>query len=187
MSEIDNIIQEEEEIFKKNPTVGLLEVSKLIDSVISKRQGDRRKHSFLERKKYYIKGKMDSLWAPKISHHLMDQAMKQSTHQFHKIFFHISKCFACNAEKLLQLKITKTRMNMTNFINIYTNIYLCYMWQKLLKIKMVLEIRVIDNNYCVLIISCFNFLLPISYFRIWSVSQIVEMEGSSYHLLSYKN
>ena len=53
---------------------------------------------------------MDSLWAP----HLMDRAMKQPTQQFHKIFFHISKCLACNAEKLL---------NITNFINIYTNIY----------------------------------------------------------------
>ena len=50
--------------------------------------------------------------------------MKQSTHQFHKIFFHISKCLACNAEKTLQLKITKKRMNITNFINIYTNIYI---------------------------------------------------------------
>ena len=65
---------------------------------------------------------MDSLWAPRISHHLMDQAMKQSTHQFHKIFFHISKCLACNAEKTLQLKITK-KMNIANFLNIYTNIY----------------------------------------------------------------
>ena len=27
-------------------------------------------------------------------------------HQFHKIFFHISKCLAVNAEKTLQLKIT---------------------------------------------------------------------------------
>ena len=35
-SEIDNIIQEGEVIFKKNPTVGLQEVSKLIDSAISK-------------------------------------------------------------------------------------------------------------------------------------------------------
>ena len=49
-SEIDNIIQEGEVIFKKNPTVGLPEVSKLIDSAISKRQGDQRKHSFLEKK-----------------------------------------------------------------------------------------------------------------------------------------
>ena len=49
--------------------------------------------------------------------------MKQSTHQFHKRFFHISKCLACNVEKTLQLKITKKRMNIANFINIYTNIY----------------------------------------------------------------
>ena len=62
---------------------------------------------------------MDSLWAP----HLMDRAMKQPTQQFHKIFFHISKCLACNAEKTLQLKITKKRMNIADLINIYTNIY----------------------------------------------------------------
>ena len=48
-------------MFKKNHTVGLPEVSKLIDSSISQRQGDRREHSFLERKKYCIKGKMDSI------------------------------------------------------------------------------------------------------------------------------
>ena len=30
---------------------------------------------------------MDSLWTPKISHHLIDRAMKQSTHPFHKTFF----------------------------------------------------------------------------------------------------
>ena len=45
--------------------------------------------------------------------------MKQSTHQFHKIIFHISKSLACNAEKTLQLKITKKkRMNIVNFIYI---------------------------------------------------------------------
>ena len=60
-----------------------------------------------DKKKYSIKGKMDSLWKPRISHHLMDRAKKKSTHQFHKIFFHISKGLACNAEKRLQLKITK--------------------------------------------------------------------------------
>ena len=50
-SEIDNIIQEGREvIFKKNPTVGLSEVSKLIDSAIRKRPGDQRKRSFLEKK-----------------------------------------------------------------------------------------------------------------------------------------
>ena len=35
----------------KNPTVGLPEVSKLIDSAISKGQVDQRKHNFLGRKK----------------------------------------------------------------------------------------------------------------------------------------
>ena len=49
--------------------------------------------------------------------------MKQSTHQFHKLFFHISKCLACNARKTLQLKIRKKRMNITNFINLCKNIY----------------------------------------------------------------
>ena len=47
-SEIDGIIQEGEKILKKNPTVGLPEIYKLIDSAISKRQGDQRKQSFLE-------------------------------------------------------------------------------------------------------------------------------------------
>ena len=43
---------------------------------------------------------MDSLYEhPEISHHLMDHAMKQLTHQLHKIIFLISKCLACNAEK----------------------------------------------------------------------------------------
>ena len=50
LSEIDNIIQEGDVIFKKNPTAGLPEVSELIDSAISKKKGDQRKHSFLEKK-----------------------------------------------------------------------------------------------------------------------------------------
>ena len=49
-SEIDNIIQERELIFKNNPTLGLPEVSKMIDSAINKRQGDQRKHNFLKKK-----------------------------------------------------------------------------------------------------------------------------------------
>ena len=48
--DIDNIIQEGEVIFKKNPTVDLPEVSRLTDSAISKIQGDQRKHGFLAKK-----------------------------------------------------------------------------------------------------------------------------------------
>ena len=50
--EIGNIVQVGELIFRKNPTVGLPEVSKLISLAISKRQGEQKKHSFLEKKKY---------------------------------------------------------------------------------------------------------------------------------------
>ena len=49
-SEIDNIIQKGEVIFKEKPTIDLAEVSRLTDSEISKRQGEQRKHSFLEKK-----------------------------------------------------------------------------------------------------------------------------------------
>ena len=54
----------------------------------------------------------------------MDRAINQSTHQFHKIFFHISKCLACNAEKNITVEDNKKRMNIANFINIYTNIHI---------------------------------------------------------------
>ena len=46
-SEIGNIIQEGKVMFKKKLTVGLPEVYRLIDSAISKRQGDERKQIFL--------------------------------------------------------------------------------------------------------------------------------------------
>ena len=61
---------------------------------------------------------------PQISQHLMDFAMNQLTHQFHKKkLFHISKCLPCNAEKTLQFKIMKKRISIVSYINIYTNIY----------------------------------------------------------------
>ena len=39
----------------------------------------------------------------------MDRAMKQSTYQFNKIFFHISKCLACNAEKNITVENNKKK------------------------------------------------------------------------------
>ena len=60
-SKIDRIIQEGEVIFKKATTVDLPDISKPIDSATSKIQGDQTKHSFLGKKKYCIKGKMDLL------------------------------------------------------------------------------------------------------------------------------
>ena len=57
------------------------------------------------------------------SHHLMDCALKQSTHQFHKIFFSYLKMFSLQCRKNITFEDNKKRMNITNFINIYTNIY----------------------------------------------------------------
>ena len=55
----------------------------------------------------------------------MDRAMKQSTHQFRKMFFHISKYLACNAKKNIAVEDNKKRINIANFTDIYTNIYTC--------------------------------------------------------------
>ena len=55
----------------------------------------------------------------------MDCAIKQSTPQFHKIFFHISKCLACYVEKTLQLKITKKELiQIYEYVYIYIYIYI---------------------------------------------------------------
>ena len=74
----------------------------------------------------------------------MGRAMKQSTHQFHKILFHIT------AED------NKERMNIPNFINIYIQIYiplLCVMIMTQNKNDSIASIlqygRVIDKNCCV--------------------------------------
>ena len=85
---------------------------------ISQRQEDQRKHSFLEKKNILHEREN---WFPEISHHLMDHAVQQSTHQFHKIFFHISKCLAYNAEKILKLKIAEKQWILLTYT--YTNIY----------------------------------------------------------------
>ena len=55
----------------------------------------------------------------------MDRAVKHLTHQFKKIFFNFSKCLACNAyRKNTAVEDNKKIMNIANFINIYTNIYI---------------------------------------------------------------
>ena len=82
-------------------------MSRLINSAISKRLRNQRKHSLFEKKNTALKGKEIHHKHLEKSHHLMDHAMKQSTRQFQKIFFSHLKMFSMNAEKTLQLKITK--------------------------------------------------------------------------------
>ena len=66
-----------------------------------------------------MKEQMDSLLASRISHHLMDRAMKQSTHQFHYL-----KMFNMQCRKNITVEDNKKRMNITNFTNIYIQIYI---------------------------------------------------------------
>ena len=102
--------------------------------------------------------------------------MKQSTHQFHKIFFHISKCLACNAEKILQLKITKKRVNIANFLNIYIYIYTYIICNenenKNDSIHSILQHgRVADRNCCVVFpASGFQYLILCPRQSKWKVS-----------------
>ena len=61
----------------------------------------------------------------------MDRAVKNPLINFTKYFFisqnvaemFISQNVSCNAEKNITVEDNKKRMNITNFINIYTNIY----------------------------------------------------------------
>ena len=66
---------------------------------------------------------MDSLRTPRISHHLTYRAMKQSTHQFHKIFFSYLKMLCMQCRRNITVEGNKKIMNITNFINTYTKIY----------------------------------------------------------------
>ena len=121
-SETDNIIQETEVIFKKILTVGLPEVSKVIDSAISKRQGDQRKQ-FSWEKKYSIKGEMDSLWTPRDITSIdwsCYEAIVSSISQ--NIFSHL-KMFSMQFRKNITVQDNKKRMSIANFKKICTNTY----------------------------------------------------------------
>ena len=145
-SEIYNIIQEEEVIFKKNTTAGLPEISKLTDSAISKREGDQRKHSLLEKKKYSIKEKLDSLWTPRnitspdrSCYEAIDSWISQNI-----------KMFSIQCRKNIIVEDNKKRMNTANFINIYINIYTYIICDENDSIISILQhARVVDNSCCV--------------------------------------
>ena len=154
-SEIDNIIQEGEIIFKKKPT-GLPEVSRLIKSAISKRPNEEQ---VSWEKSTAQKGKWIHYEHSEISQCLMDRALKQSTRQFHKIFFNISKCLACTSEKTLQLKITKNKwisLTWKMYVQIYIPIlYVTRMTQnKIDSINLILQHGgAVDKNYWVVFLT----------------------------------
>ena len=66
---------------------------------------------------------MDSLQTPRNITSLDGSCYEVIDSSISQNIFHISKCLACNAEKNITVEDNKKRMNITNFINIYTNIY----------------------------------------------------------------
>ena len=125
-SEIDNITPEVWEVIsKKNPTVGLPEVSNLIDSAISKRQGDRGNMVFLRKR---ILNKKENGFTMKTQKYYFTWWILLWSNQ-------LIKMFSMQCKKKLRSKITI----INNFINIYTNISSTYiiMWRGWLKTKMI--------------------------------------------------
>ena len=122
-SEIDNVIQEGEVMFKKNLTVGLPEVSMLIDSAISKRQRERRKHSFLERKKILHKRENGFTMNTQNITSLDGSSYEAIHSSISQNIFSYLKMFSMQCRKNITVEDNKKRMNIANFINIYTNIY----------------------------------------------------------------
>ena len=129
-SETDNIIQEGQVIFQKNSIVSLPEVFKLIDSAISKRQGDRRKLSFLERKK--IQHKRDNGFTISIQNitSLDGSGYEAIQSSISENIFSYLKMFSMQCRKNITVEDNKIRMNITNFINIYTSIHTYIIYHK---------------------------------------------------------
>ena len=80
--------------------------------------------------------------------------MEQSTHQFHKIFLHISKSMQCRQN--ISVEDNKKIMNIANFINIYIQIYIPILYVSTMNqskndsINSILQHgRFVDNNCCV--------------------------------------
>ena len=91
--DIGNIIQEVEALSKKNSTGGLSEISRLINLAI--------------RKKYWLKGKIDSLWTPRNITSLDGSCYEKIDSSVSQNFFQISKRLACNAEKNITIEDNK--------------------------------------------------------------------------------
>ena len=68
----------------------------------------------------------------------LDGSSYEATHStISQNIFSYLKMFSMQWRKIITVEDNKKRMNIAYFINIYKYIYLYYMWQKWLKIKMI--------------------------------------------------
>ena len=73
-------------------------------------------------KKYYIKGKMDSLWTPRNITTLDGSCYEAIDSSISQNIFSYLKMFSMQCRKSITVEDKKKRVNIANFINIYTNI-----------------------------------------------------------------
>ena len=74
-------------------------------------------------KKYSIKRKMDSLWTPRNITSLDGSCYETMDSSFSQKIFSYLKMFSMQCRKNTTVEDNKERRNITNFINMYTNIY----------------------------------------------------------------
>ena len=75
-------------------------------------------------KKYSIKRKMDSLWTPRNITSLDGSCYETMDSSFSQKIFSYLKMFSMQCRKNTTVEDNKERRNITNFINMYTNIYI---------------------------------------------------------------
>ena len=124
---------------RKSPHLSITNQLSLIDSAISKRQGNRRKHSFLERKKILHERENGFTMSTQNITPLDGSSYEAIHSSISQNIFSYLKIFSMQCRKIITVEDNNKRMNITNFIDIYTNIYiyLYYMWPNWLKIKMI--------------------------------------------------
>ena len=95
----------------------------MIDSVISKRQGDRRRHSFLDRKKILHKTKNGVIMSTQNITSLDGSGYEAIHPSISQNIFSYLKMFSNQCRKNITVADNKKRMNITDFINEDTNVY----------------------------------------------------------------
>ena len=90
----------------------------------------------------------------------MDRSKKQSTSHFEKNIFSYLKMFSIQCRKNITVEDNKKRMNIANFINIYTYVYIYYIYIPILYvirmtqnknnlINSILQHGRVVDNFCV--------------------------------------
>ena len=95
----------------------------MIDSVISKRKGDRRKHSFLDTRKILHKRENGVTVSTQNITSLDQSGYEAIPLSISQNIFSCLKMFTIQSRKNITVEDNNKKMNITIFINKYTNVY----------------------------------------------------------------